>query len=54
LTSLSEAQRQKLAARSRPEDAGAKPDVVDVDSYQSDVQRLREQLRRLRSGAEAV
>lgn len=54
LTSLSEAQRQKMAARSRPEDAGAKPDVVDVDSYQSDVQRLREQLRRLRSGAEAV
>ena len=29
-------------------------EVVDVDSYQSDVQRLREQLRRLRSDAKAV
>jgi hypothetical protein len=54
LTSLSEVQREKNAARSDQGGAGAPPGVTDVDRYQSDVQRLREQLRRLRSGAEAV
>jgi hypothetical protein len=44
--SLSESQRSRGTE--------ANPGVADVDSYQSDVQRLREQLRRLRSGAEAV
>jgi hypothetical protein len=52
LTSLSEVQREKNAAWSHQ--GAAPPDVDDVDSYQADVQRLREQLRRLRSDAEAV
>jgi hypothetical protein len=52
LTSLSEVQREKNAAQSGQ--GAARPDVADVDSYQADIQRLREQLRRLRSDAEAV
>jgi hypothetical protein len=54
LTSLSEAPREKNAAQSHGGGAGARPEVTDVDSYQADVQRLRDQLRRLRNDAEAV
>jgi hypothetical protein len=43
-----------MKATSHQGAAPARRDVADVASYQSDVQRLREQLRRLRSGAEAV
>ncbi len=53
-TSLSEVQREKNSAQSDQRATGARPDVTDVDSYQADIQRLREQLRRLRNGAEAV
>jgi hypothetical protein len=52
LTSLSEVQREKNTAWSHQ--GAARPDIDDVDSYQADVQRLREQLRRRRSDAEAV
>jgi hypothetical protein len=54
LTSRSGDQREKKATSSHQEAGPARREVVDVASYQSDVQRLREQLRRLRSGAEAV
>ena len=54
LTSLSEVQREKNVAPRHERGAGTPSEVADVDSYQADVQRLREQLRRLRSGAEAV
>ena len=39
-------------AEKRPTHAPVKP--IDKDSYQSDLRALREQLRRLRDGAEAV
>jgi predicted amidophosphoribosyltransferase len=44
-----------LCGGSKPAAAGeSEPPPPDIDSYQSDVRRLREQLRRLREGAEAV
>jgi hypothetical protein len=51
LASPSEDQREGKVGASHQE---GRREVADVASYQSDVQRLREQLRRLRSGAEAV
>ena len=39
-------------AEHKPTHAPAEP--IDKDSYQSDLRALREQLRRLRDGAEAV
>ena len=54
LASLGEVQRERNDAQSHQSGTGARPDVADVDSYQADVQRLREQLRRLRNDAEAV
>jgi hypothetical protein len=45
-----------LCGGSTPAAAGESkpPPRREIDSYQSDVRRLREQLRRLREGAEAV